>query len=283
MSNRAFTLVEMLVSIAVMALLMGVLLPAVGAARETARTARCLSNVRQLGIGWMLYADAHDGWAMPLAYTEAPDIGFLSDGVFWFGTDGRVTGRVDYSAGLLSPYVGTASDAEGVYECDAQPEGSYRPQGRTGLRTTTYGYNGYGLCPPKTPGWGGAWGPIGGQRWRRVDGLTRPSELLVFADTLLWTGAPGEARWSGEAARSTALLDPPMLFSNGSWSVNESPTTAFRHPGEVAVGVRADGSAAGHAAEPGWLVVSEAVEGASVGSVGTEPGPWYVPDWERWR
>jgi prepilin-type N-terminal cleavage/methylation domain-containing protein/prepilin-type processing-associated H-X9-DG protein len=55
-----FTLVELLVVIAIIALLMGILLPALGRARELARRAVCMANVRRLSISIKLYIDNYD-------------------------------------------------------------------------------------------------------------------------------------------------------------------------------------------------------------------------------
>lgn len=58
---RAFTLIELLVVIAVVALLVGILLPALGQARNTARGVKCLTQVRQLELAQQMYADAYKG------------------------------------------------------------------------------------------------------------------------------------------------------------------------------------------------------------------------------
>lgn len=59
--RSAFTIVDVLVSMAVIAVLVSILLPSLSAVTETARRVACQSNVRQIGLGLVMYADQHGG------------------------------------------------------------------------------------------------------------------------------------------------------------------------------------------------------------------------------
>ena len=58
--KNAFTLIELLVVIAIIAILAAILFPVFARAREQARKASCTSNVKQLGLAWMMYVQDYD-------------------------------------------------------------------------------------------------------------------------------------------------------------------------------------------------------------------------------
>ncbi len=72
-SRRAFTLIELLVVISIIALLIGILLPALGAARNAGRSIASLSNLRQIGIGLTVYTTENAGY-FPMHSSAIPKI-----------------------------------------------------------------------------------------------------------------------------------------------------------------------------------------------------------------
>lgn len=70
--SKGFTLVELLVVISIIALLISVLLPALSSARDAARSVRCLSNMRQIGISNSSYANDYNGYCVSLLLSGLP-------------------------------------------------------------------------------------------------------------------------------------------------------------------------------------------------------------------
>jgi prepilin-type N-terminal cleavage/methylation domain-containing protein len=111
-SPRAFSLLELLVVIAIIAVLVSLLLPALGKARRAARDGRCLSNLRQIGVAWTLYTN--DFNRFPWGEEEEYSHRFGWGGVHWYGfdSDGNPIFPDDEPAGLLmgrrpvNPYLG---------------------------------------------------------------------------------------------------------------------------------------------------------------------------------
>src|SRR5689334_10753916 len=78
-SHAAFTIIELLVVTAVIAVLVALLLPALSKAKVKAKSSACAANMRQLGVGWQMYADDNGG-QIPENYME---------GTYWAAPPGN--------------------------------------------------------------------------------------------------------------------------------------------------------------------------------------------------
>lgn len=109
-ARHAFTLIELLVVISIIALLVGILLPALGAARKSAKRVQCSSRLRQLNFAMLTYAEDYGG-----DFPTNKVIGFVpGEGLvtsFWYDDD-RIG---DYLPGVEE--AGTGSIGGGVLAC----------------------------------------------------------------------------------------------------------------------------------------------------------------------
>lgn len=114
--KRAFTLIELLVVIAIIAILAALLFPVLSRAKAQAKATQSLSNVRQLVMASLLYAESDDD--RPPLVTEGPSGAAQSGGyTFALSFGGSRAGKFDPKQGSLFPY----TKSVGIYESPADP------------------------------------------------------------------------------------------------------------------------------------------------------------------
>jgi prepilin-type processing-associated H-X9-DG protein/prepilin-type N-terminal cleavage/methylation domain-containing protein len=138
--GRAFTLVELLVVITVIGILLSLLLPAVQAARETARQMDCASRLRQIGLGFHIYAQSNNGIIPPSSMVASPMASTWS-----YAIRPCLEGDTTVAGTLLG------ADISQMYRCPDDPVTIDRP-----IDFWSYGKNAWLEIPPpgiaqKTP------------------------------------------------------------------------------------------------------------------------------------
>jgi len=109
--SQGFTLIELLVVISIIALLVGILLPALGAARKTAQRVQCASRLRQVGMSLITYTNDNNGMFPTNFIKPASGFGQPAEPAFWYDAD-RIG---QYLPGVQE--AGTGSIGGGVLAC----------------------------------------------------------------------------------------------------------------------------------------------------------------------
>ena len=103
---RSFTLIELLVVIAIIAILAGMLLPALGKARDRARSSTCINHLKTFGTGCLMYVTDNDDWIMPatMPNSETKSSGW-GDSDYWTYLTGYSDAEKDVAKLWLNPYM----------------------------------------------------------------------------------------------------------------------------------------------------------------------------------
>jgi prepilin-type N-terminal cleavage/methylation domain-containing protein/prepilin-type processing-associated H-X9-DG protein len=126
-SSAAFTLIELLVVIAIIAILAAILFPVFAQAREKARQTACLSNLKQVGMGLMMYAQDYDE-TLPV----------YDDNVFDFANPAVYTVRPNFFGSAI-PYIKNNQ----VFGCPSAPDIEAAVPNSTNQAVTPYSRSSY--------------------------------------------------------------------------------------------------------------------------------------------
>ncbi|MEO6436273.1 MAG: prepilin-type N-terminal cleavage/methylation domain-containing protein, partial [Tepidisphaeraceae bacterium] len=205
MLPAAFTLVELLVVIGIIAVLISILLPTLSSARKQAEKLKCLSNLRQIGIGFQMYQQAHKGM-MPVLRQDLPDYnGVISNGanVYWqdfimpYVSKFGKTGRSEGAASLQTFETARNSVMWGCPTWAGWPgQDAYTFEFGVSRFENGYTYNIYptsradgprtAMEMPLTNEWQMRWAGVYEGRHNKINQWTRPADRMLLVDGNLW-------------------------------------------------------------------------------------------------
>ncbi len=244
--RNGFTLIELLVVIAVIALLIGILLPALGKARETARTTKCLSNVRQLTISLTQYAQDFK-FKFPPSLSPGPSLA-----QYWYDMP-RIGQYLPQIVFIDRPTGGYETIAGGVMQCPQHVEGA-RSYGMNRWAQSAWGVSGGNFnSPTSTIGKGFDLNVdfsdkmmLIGEMWAIQQLSFDGKNYWVTQDSFGTFGKPGE-RFGGGAGVSDASINPgfddgrPQEMGSG-YDIPTSYMSYSRHPKKKVNNVVPEGS-----------------------------------------
>ncbi len=201
--RKAFTLVELLVVIGIIALLISILLPALSKARESAKTVTCLSNLRQIGQAAYTYAADHKGFWPATSYRNLGSSTTVGDYEMWF------VALVD--EGYLVAPDGTNKGpqvSKNVYFC---PSGN-PDQSINGQSTSSYGS---AAVPNSTTDQRGAFG-------QRASSVGHPSvnDPTKMYTVDCWYGV-NSSTYGGDIGKAPMMRVPPDPTGSQTWANND--------------------------------------------------------------
>lgn len=214
----AFTLIELLVVITIIAVAMGILIPAVTTARESAYRLACLSNMRQIGIALQVYLDENHGW-IPSAHIhrEPAQAAWGTNSVSW--NSHRILGQY-----LDTPNGGNEYGVDvRIYRCARRNRETSIIQRNGGTRyRVSYAWNSHiGLEFTSMSGWQ--------TRVRNIHRFSRLSETVIMSEKddssqfrfFAVNGSPPDLvnQWSPRHMGGCNLL---FLDGHARWSPNPS-------------------------------------------------------------
>lgn len=218
---QGFTLIELLVVIAIIAILAAILFPVFSHAKAAANRADCASNLHQLALAMLQYADDHAGRFVP----GAPDIGGPGGGlVRWHGIRQSPTEAFEPEKGPLWAYLGKS---RGIKTCRSMPAAASAANNNFEAGCGGYGYNNTYI--------GASYGKFSYGDSRASTQTARMSEIANPADTVLLADT-GVAQGAGNRIYEYSFVEPPFYTSpDGPLPYSPNPSAHFRHSGSATV------------------------------------------------